>query len=367
MTEGSLPPIQAYHPMTFQERGVLIPFTTPLLGGTRARPGEKSGLELVIPNPSGGAGVYIMGWSAISALCRPTLHDRQLSERVAAIAHILPSTIRRVAREVATEGLAGEEAAKAALTAENADKHDRTVTNFLLLMTLVDQIGLFKGAKPGEPDTQTRARLTVDHIAPGIGRAADWVATALEALGDVLAPIGVDGQTTLSRVPRLLDLLNNTRANLVAWSRTQKEADQAAYVEMVCTAADHTLALAQDAIARTRGQAKNLAALLQRWTDDADGIVRLAAQAEWLLDGWEDICLIWRFAADDAARRAALIEMAQLVPVLPQEARQWCNVLLDVDDAMRLRRIIPLHEDWRTGLVVFDLIARNETIRAAAC
>ena len=133
MTEGSLPPIQAYHPMTFQERGVLIPFTTPLLGGTRARPGEKSGLELVIPNPSGGSGVYIMGWSAITALCRPTLHDRQLSERVAAISHILPSTIKRVAREVATEGLAGEEAAKAALTAENADQHDRTATNLLLL------------------------------------------------------------------------------------------------------------------------------------------------------------------------------------------------------------------------------------------
>jgi hypothetical protein len=363
----SLPPIQAYHPTTFQERGVLIPFTTPLLGGTRARPGEKAGLELVIPNPSGGPGVYIMDWSAISDLCRPTLHDRQLSERIAAIPNVVPSAIRRVAREVAAEGLAGEEAMQAALATADAEKQDRTVTNFLLLMALVDQVALFKDAPKGVPDMETRARLTVARIAPGIGRSADWVATALESLGDAMAALGVAGQPTLSRVPRLIDLLGDTCASLGAWSRNQKDADQASYVEMINTTASHTLALARDTTDRGRGLTKNLTELLRRWAADSDSGVRLAARPEWLLDGWEQICLIWRCARDDASRRAALIEIAQLVPIIPLEAFHWSDIVIELDVATRVRRNIPLNEDWRTGAIVFDLIARNESIRAAAC
>ena len=367
MPDLRLPPIQAYHPTTFQERGVSIPFTTPLLGGTRARPGDKAGLELVIPNPSGGPGVYIMGWNAIPALCRPTLHDRQLSERIAAMPNVVPSAIRRVAREVAAEGLAGEEAMQAALAAADAEKNDRTVTNFLLLMALVDQVALFKDAPQGVPDMETRARLTVAHIAPNIGRSADWVATALESLGDTMAAVGVTGQPTPSRVSRLIDLLHDTCASLAAWSRNQKDADQATYVEMINTSASHTLTLARDTTARSRGLTQNLTELLRGWAADSDSIVRLAARPEWLLDGWEQICLIWRCAQDDASRRAALIEIAQLVPVMPQEACHWSDIVIELDVAARLRRTVPANEDWRTGAIVFDLIARNENIRAAAC
>ena len=366
MSDQRLPPIQAYQPTTFQERGVVVPFTTPLLGGTRARPGEKTGLELVIPNPSGGPGVYIMGWSAIPALCRPTLHDRQLSERVAAMSHILPSTIRRIAREVAAEGMAGEEAMQAALTSADTEKNDRTVTNDLLLMALIDQVALFKGAPSGEPDMETRARLTVARIAPSVGRSADWVATALESLSDVLASIGVEGQPRPSRISRLIDLVRETCNSLSSWSRMQKEANQAAYVEMIAAAAEHTLTLASYTVSQTRNLTRDLSALLRRWATDTFAIVHLAAQPEWLLDGWEQICLIWRCAADDAAKRAALIEIAQLVPVIPREARHWSELAVNTEIAFHLRRSIPLNEDWRTGAPVFDLIARNEQIRAAA-
>ncbi len=367
MSELALPPLQAYHPTTFQDRGVLIPFTTPLLSGVRARPGTKSGLELVVPNPSGGPGVYIMGWSAIPALCRPTLHDRELSTRIGAIANILPSTIRRIARDVAAEGLAGEEAMQAALAAASTDLHDRTVTNFLLLMALIDQVGLFATAPPGTPDMETRARLTVAHVAPRIGRSSDWVATALESLGDVMAGIGLEGQPQPSRVPRLMVLLNQTCADLATWSRSQRESDQAAYVEMIAAAAGYTLNLAEDLVNRTRALTKDLTALLTRWAADSFGVVRQATQAEWLLDGWEQICLIWRCAEDDIAKRSALMEIAQLVPVMPEEAKSWSNLTVDTEIASRLRRSIPLNEDWRTGAVVFELIARNERMRAATC
>ena len=367
MPEFHLPPLQPYHPTTFLERGVLIPFTTPLLGGTRARPGDKHGLELVIPNPSGGQGVYIMDWTSIPALCRPTLHDRALNDRVAAVHSIAPSTIRRVAREVAAEGLAGEEAMQAALAATDTDRGDRTITNYLLLMALIAQVGLFAGAAPGVPDIETRARLTVARIAPRLGRSPDWVATALEALGDVMATVGVAGQPSPSRVPRLMSILRATCAGLVAWSRVQSDADQAAYVEMACTAADYTLSLAETTLARARAQTQDLVGLLQAWATDPNPIVRLAGRPEWLLDGWEQICEIWRFAEDDGSRRAALMEIAQLIPILPREAHDWSDIAISVDPLFRLRRTIPLNEDWRTGATVLDLIARNEHIRAATC
>ena len=60
-----IPLIQAYLPATFLERGVAVPFTTPMLAGTRARPSERGGTELLVPNPSGGTGVYILPWGSL--------------------------------------------------------------------------------------------------------------------------------------------------------------------------------------------------------------------------------------------------------------------------------------------------------------
>ena len=106
LLEAELPPIRPYHPTTFLERGVAVPFTTPRLGGTRARPAKKHLVELVVPNLSGGRGVYVMPWTSLTALCRPTLHDKVFSQRIASITNVTPATIRRVARQIAAEGLA---------------------------------------------------------------------------------------------------------------------------------------------------------------------------------------------------------------------------------------------------------------------
>ncbi len=367
MSISFLPPIQPYHPVTFRERGVVVPFTTPLLVGTRARPAAKGGLELIIPNPSGLPGVYVLEWRSIPRLCHPTLHDRQLSERIASVYNITPMTIREIARAVAAEGLAGEDARHAALASAGSDKRDRTITNFTLLMTLVDQVGLFRNAPPNEPNAQLRARQTVAHVAARIDRTADWVASALESMGDALAIVGVEGQPDPGRVPRIMDVLRGTCAALKAWSGPNSQEDRAAYVRMICSAAEYTLSLADECVARARALTADLAGLLREWAVDPQDIAHRATRAEWLLDGWEQICQIWRCAEDDPARIAALVEIAGLVPVIPREARDWTGTAEQIDPIMRFRRTIPLNEDWRTGARVFELIARNEHIRAATC
>ncbi len=372
VSEPSLPPVQTYHPTTFLERGVAVPFTTPLLAGTRARPGEKRGLELVIPNPSGGRGVYIMAWKSISALCSPTLHDRQLNDRIEALTSVTPGTIRRVSREIAAEGLAGDEATAAARKAADNDKGDRLLANYLLLLALVEQVDAptaeQKLAAVSDPEEmQRRARLAVDQVAPLLRRTSNWVAAALEAIGDTMSYIGVTVGSTSGRVPRLIKLLQRCSQEVAAWSSAQRSDDQASYAEMICTVADHTLKLAEATLAQARELTNDVLGLLRTWGKDPEPIVRLSGRPEWLLDGWEQICLLWTLAQDDAARRAALVEMVQLVPVLPKEAKEWADQFQEVDISMKLRRLIPLNEDWRTGAAVFDTVARNEHMRALSC
>jgi hypothetical protein len=372
VSDSRLPPLRPYHPVTFLERGVAVPFTTPMLAGTRARPGENGGLELVIPNPSGGRGIYIMGWTAISALCTPTLHDRQLNERIAALSNVTPNTIRQVAREVAVQGLAGEAAVDAARDAAKHDKGDRVAANYLLLVSLIAQVMHMPATQDASTardseEMRHRAREAVSRAAPLLGRSTNWVAAALEGIADAMAGIGLDGNSSNCRLSRVVDRLKRCSSEVADWSSQQQSDDQAGYAEMVCAVADFTVSLAELTIDHARSLTDDVIGLLRSWATDPEPIIRLIGRSEWLLDGWHQICLIWTLAGDDAARRAALVEMVQLAPVLPREVREWSDVFRAAEIAMRRRRMIPLNQDWRTGATVFELIARNERIRAATC
>ena len=221
---------------------------------------------------------------------------------------------------------------------------------------------------PLDPEEmQRRARITVSKISPRLGRSTNWIASALESISDTLAGVGIDVTSTSSCLSRLVDLLRRCTREIADWSSTQQSDDQAAYAEMICAVADFTLALAETTLLQARGLTADVVGLLRTWANDPEPVVRIAGRSEWLLDGWEQICLLWRFAKDDAERRAALVEIAQLIPVLPREVREWTDLFLEADISLRLRRMIPLNEDWRTGATVFELIARNEQLRAATC
>ena len=106
--------------------------------------------------------------------------------------------------------------------------------------------------------------------------------------------------------------------------------------------------------------------MLRNWAVDSSSVIQLAGRPEWLLDGWEQICLVWNHAQDNAARRLALVEIADYIPALPRELNEWGGGRANLDDVFAEQGHITLNEDWRTGATVFDLIARNERLRAAA-
>jgi Mn-dependent DtxR family transcriptional regulator len=368
---NKLPAAQPYHPTTFLERGASIPFTAPFLGGTRARPGEKRGLDFIVPNPAGGRGVYIMPWPGIAALGRPTVHDNVLSGRVATLDLVTPATIHRAARQIASEGLAGEAAMEAALTAMGAEKDRRTAANYRLLETLIEQLNLVpvstaSGAAPVLADREQRAKATTAWVAQRLGQSSAWVAEALEDLTDLLKDVTVGSDRTPGRTSRLAADLRQVMAAMSDWGKNQPT-DHASATRTICAVGEFTLALAEEMLEKVRSLTSDMLVLLRSWAAAPDTVIRSAGRPEWLLDGWGQICLIWNHARDEAGRRAALGEIAEIVPVLPREVSQWCGNVPDFEGSFQLRGLVRVNEDWRTGATVFDVIARNEHFRSVNC
>lgn len=359
--------VQGYQPLGFQERGVAVPFTTPVLVGTRARPAPRRGVELLVPNPSGGRGVYVLPWDQACTLCRPTVHDQRLNERLRRLISVTPSSIRQAARDVAAEGLAGREARLAALAAVAADRQDRLMLAFLLLVLLHEQgepagreIGRFSDP---QPEIEQAARRFAVSVAPRLGLVPEAIVTDLEQLAIVFLAVGLEGQVQVARVPALLARLARLHEETTTWGQAQHDRGGELAL-MVGEVAEVTVAMAASTLCAARAATADLPALLRLWAVQPERVKRLAARPEWLLDGWEQICLLWEDAETPAARPAAVAEMVALVPALPRETCDWVGIAIDHGEAAGHRRTVQRNQDWRTGAIVFDLVSRNERFRA---
>lgn len=364
------PALQASHPTTFAERGVAVPFTSPLLAGARARPCKRGRIELIISNPSGGRGVYVLPWTSMRDLCRPTIHDIQLNERVAALRSFTPGTVRQAARDVAMAGLAGREASAAAREVERIEAEARMLTNFHLLLRLVQQVEApsASGVPPEHrrlAELEHRAKRTMAQIAPRLGQEPEIIAANLEEMSALLCSIGLGGRMTQARLPRLLVTLKLVRQDIADWLANHE--DTAGEAQLIIATADLTLACAGDALQAARSTADQVLDLLAAWRTDAASLAARIARPDWLVDGWEQICLLWTLAKRPTERSIALHEMALLLPIIPREVGDWVSFSVDMTLLpVRPSRSVSLNQDWRTGTSVFDLIARNEHLRTLA-
>lgn len=347
-----------------------IPFTTPDLAGARARPAERAGLEFILPNPSGGRGVYILPWAGVRELCRPTLHDTRLNERIAALRGVTPEAIRQAAREIAAEGLAGRPARSAARLAAQAERQARLLTSFRLLLALVRQTER-AGENPVPPEQdrpaeiERRAKRSIARLAPRLTLPPDAIAVLLEQLAELFAGIGIGPQAEEARLPRAMAALAALRDQMDSW-RAGHPDDSGLAAQAIGASASLTLTCAAVTLADSRAMTDDVPGLLARWAATPDSIAGRAARTDWLLDGWERIVLLWRSAAEGASRRAALCEMLLLTPAIPREAREWTRLDIDAEGPMCSRGTVLLKQDWRTGMPPADLIAGNERLRAEA-
>jgi hypothetical protein len=369
VTSPNLPLIDFHHPMTFKGRGVAVPFTTPLLAGTRVRESRRAAIELVVPNPSGGRGVYILQWSGVQALCNPTVHDAVLFRHLSRLKSLDPARVRDAALEVALEGHAGRQAAAAAATSTEQDHSQRLLAHFLLMMAMVEQAGPNNGLKRGSLADQTadldrRATAVLHRIAPSLGHLPTQLAAGLMAIGDIFAPVGVAVTDRDARIPRLLIRLAATHADLSQWLEAGPANDIGGLGRAVAIAMQRTSETGEAVLAKTRSMLLDPRALLRRWMADSGGVNALVSRCDWLLDGWERVSLLWLSAGTAASKRAALLEMAPLVPVLPREVMEWTDTPISVEAMQEICRVTSHRDAWRTGGSAFALIERNEKLLA---
>ena len=364
----ALPLTEFHHPATFQSRGVAVPFTTPLLAGARVRLGPKNAPELVIPNPSGGRGVYIVQWSGVRALCNPGVHDTMLFRRLIGLDRIDPGSLRQAALDIALQGFAGPEAAAAAELTQAADRSRGLRAHFQLLTALLNQIDPASRNGPVSiertAEFDRRASAMLNRIAPGFGCTAMHLATGLDALGDSFAPVGIVADERESRIPRLLAKLDGTRAHIAFWLGAGPDNDIGGLGGTVAKALAATHALGLTLLTAARTAVADPSGLLKHWVANPLEAVALATRCDWVLDGWEGICLLWQRAGDDANRRAALLEMAQMLPVMPREVIEWTDRPVSEATMDPVPRVISQNDDWRRGAAAFTLIQRNEALRA---
>jgi hypothetical protein len=338
-----------------------------MLSGTRIRDG-KDGIELVVPNPSGGRGVYILDWGGVRTLGNPNVHDTVLFRRVSSLARLDPAGMRDAALDVARDGHAGPDAAAAAKRSIARDAALRLNAHFRLMLGLIGQVhpaGL-KATSPAEraADVERRGSAILHQLAPLMGRSAAELADALAAMGSVFAPVGLGPDDTDARIARLLARLEQARESLSAWLREDAENDIGGIGRAIAGAMQTASDYGRTVLQATRALPADAIGLLKSWFKESEAIVAAANRADWVLDGWEWICLLWLAAETGVARRRALLEMAQLVPVLPGEAANWVDLPPPPDTLRQPCRVTSREDGWRSGGAAFSLTERNEMLRA---
>jgi hypothetical protein len=388
MSDSPLPLLKAWLPASFAERGVLVPYTTPLLAGARARSYGRAGTEVLLPKPSGGAGLYVVPWKSVTQLCRTTVHDRQLNKQLGTLTAVTPETVRHTARGVAIGGLAGREAQLAGQTAAELDERTQALSGFLLLLAFGERVqpqglDLAQFTAP-VADLQDTARRTAIGHAAQFGIHPDALPIRLKQAGDVFSGVGVHGSSHRTRLLILMDMLGRLQEELIAWTR-ERPYGSAELGGMVAEVAGATLTCATTTLRDARTVTQDVVALMQQWPANGAQFKRIAERPEWLLDGWEQICQLWQSAENHAARVAALAEIAMLVPVLPKETGEWVRMSIQASSLFTYRNTILVREDWRTGgnnpagpqgrrtvqrnedwrtASTIDFVARNERLRA---
>ena len=322
-----------YQAATFAERGVSVPFTTPVLQGARTRRDPRVGLELVVPNPSGGRGVYVLPWAGVRELCQPTVHDTRLHEVLMQAGPVTPRSMRTAARQVAMDGSAGRGPRAAAQQAQQAEAESQQATNRFLL----DALG-------GQP-------------AAGV--------TEMAALSTLLDEVGIGPRAQQAAMPVRLARLNTLHDGIEGLADPKGD-DWAKLAAGLLPLIKPTIQCASMLLAEARDAAVDVSGLIALWRAGPDRLHGLAARPDWVLDGWDLPCLLWQEASDDVARRARLTEIFQVAPVLPKEASQWATLVIDLQAAQAVRRTVSLNQDWRTGLNALDRVARNEHMLALA-
>jgi hypothetical protein len=352
---GARPVGTDHGPKTFAERGVAVPFTTPLLSQARLRADRGGALEVLLPNPAGMRGTYVVAWQGLRGLARLTVHDMRMLELLGGHGAPTPDSVRRAARTAAIEGLAGRAARRAAATAREIARHQAAHAAFALLVrahgTATGEVTAPEDAVREGDAFRARARTAIAGLAQRTGVALDrWLAMT-EALAPQAAAIGIP------------DPLPGTPASLAPQVALLAEAFRRGPEELRAAAilAEAAAACATNALAEARRALADMPSVALAWAADPLTLLALLERPAWVLDGWDHLLALWHSAKAPEARDAAVQTIAMLAPALPAQATAWTG--LPVPPPAPGRPAMPA-QDWRATALINDQVAQLEALRA---
>lgn len=356
-------------PLPMGERTVGLPFTTPLVCGAKARLAAGGAVELLVPNPSGARGFYVLDLRALREYCQLTVHDELLLEGLLGMDAITPASVRRCARDVAIAGAAGRDAAAAAKKAAERDDGIVNLTNYLMLMRLLRRVGIDERElqRPAGRDKSVQAEIKrrLGGLTPKIGLTPDEILDTVADIAFYASAIGFAGGDIRTRHPVVLEQLRPFAQSLTRWSALES-GDNKERAEQIIDCAGWTQREVSPLVVDCQARLEDIPALVQGWRDDRDDVRERFALSDWLLDGWPEIFSIWDTAAgeDRSFQRAAVAQIHRLLPLAQMIAETGKVEVMRVESSMIRSRSVKLHEDWKSGVMMSGMRARAEALRA---
>ncbi|WP_419730973.1 hypothetical protein [Lichenicola sp.] len=300
--------------------GVHLPFTAPLLGGARGRLRDRT-VDYILPNLSGGRGAYVALWSMVSDFASPTLHDTLLSQRLAGLPLLTPSSVRAAARAVACEGYAGRAAAAAGATSRAAIDAEalRLWASFLMAMVRRGEVSALDHPIVLNEATGVVPSQVADGFA-ALAHSLGWepalLSSALEQLSTAFVPIapGTAGKTGPGRVHKLLALLRRLHDALLE-EQSHLTMQPLAGVARILGRLEQCLAQGDLLLAAATAACSDPAALVDRWRKNPAAALAPMSALEAALDGWDRICLLWLDAPTLSARVGMIGELSRLASI----------------------------------------------------
>ncbi len=360
--------VSTYVPRTFEERGAAVPFTTPVLAQLRVRQ-TKDELEVVIPGFGGASGRYIVRWRDLPDICVMTIHDRRLSEVIAADGSISPGAIRAAALAVGEAGFAGEDVQAAAKAARKADQDAVLLANFALIIELM---AAFFGADRAvvmrdlaTPEGQVRCRDAIAAEARKLQLDHNSFLDEVTQLAAVLVDAGAGAYREHGRLRRSYAKLSALIAALENYAQ-ECPSEVIGHMRQTLIHATRTRDLARAAFTDIDGRVSGLAMSLRRLPGESAACAELCRRLAWLLDGWDHAAAAFADVQDESvsAKVDALVHIAERLPLLPTNEAS-VEKLSPAEERLARRHVRAL-EDWRHGGFDVAMLDRIERIQSRA-
>ena len=316
---------EKFWPLTFSERGVLVPFTTPLLAAGRIRGKDLKTAEILMPGLAGGRGTYVIPWKSVPEMFKLTVHDRALHEAICEAPDFSPREIRMAALRVAQLGLAGRAASGSARALLQREDSLELVARFFLTLRIVERLATepLTLAELGTTPGQKKAGRILAGIAGSLGWTYDDLHERIDIWSKTVSQVGLSEMPAEAMARKLINRLKPLGDQFLEWRKgeTEDQIDGAADAQLASDISRETWRLATEYATDIDVTVKQPAESLRNWTVTLRATERAVQKLLWILDGWEQVVKLWDQASHRPReeQRSMLRDVVRHLPVVPRD------------------------------------------------